>query len=194
MHNAWCIYLHFGSLGGFHVSKLYHTIPCMIYLLLHFWLFLVVTYGKCNQDASIDIIYIECLGWFFITMTNYAKPPFCFFLGCFLLNVGIYHIYHGVIIPPFGVISPCWSAPPWSSKNHRRDLPPSSRYWSSNRCTMGDACNFAHSDTELREQPDLVPRCVGWGSFAPCAWMSGWKLGSLVRINGLQLKYIQFFE
>jgi len=30
------------------------------------------------------------------------------------------------------------------------------KYWSSNRCTMGDACNFAHSDTELREQPDLV--------------------------------------
>lgn len=120
MHNAWCIYLHFGSLGGFHASKLYHTIPCMIYLLLHFWLFLVVKYGKCNQDASIDIIYIECLGWFFITMTNYAKPPFCFFFGvfrCFLLNVGIYHIYHGVIIPPFGVISPCWTAPPWSSKS-----------------------------------------------------------------------------
>lgn len=30
------------------------------------------------------------------------------------------------------------------------------KYWASNRCTMGDACNFAHSDQELREQPDLV--------------------------------------
>ena len=46
---------------------------------------------------------------------------------------------------------------------HRRDLAfvVFERYWSSNRCTMGDACNFAHSDTELREQPDLVPWLVG---------------------------------
>ena len=29
-------------------------------------------------------------------------------------------------------------------------------YWGSNRCRMGDDCNFAHSDSELRQAPDLV--------------------------------------
>ena len=101
MHNAWCIYLHFGSLGGFHVSKLYHTRPCILYLLLHFWLFLMVKYMVNATSMQVDMLWpLSVWAGFFITMTNYAKPPFCFFFGVLtLLNVGIYHIYHGVIIP-----------------------------------------------------------------------------------------------
>ena len=30
------------------------------------------------------------------------------------------------------------------------------KYWSSNRCKLGQDCNFAHSEHELRDQPDLV--------------------------------------
>lgn len=30
------------------------------------------------------------------------------------------------------------------------------KYWKSKRCMMGDECNFAHSRSELKEQPDLV--------------------------------------
>ena len=30
------------------------------------------------------------------------------------------------------------------------------KYWKSKRCMMGDECNFAHSKSELKEQPDLV--------------------------------------
>ncbi|CAK9043779.1 mRNA decay activator protein ZFP36 (Tristetraprolin) (TTP) (Zinc finger protein 36) (Zfp-36) [Durusdinium trenchii] len=30
------------------------------------------------------------------------------------------------------------------------------KHWRSNRCTMGQSCNFAHSAAELRAQPDLV--------------------------------------
>ena len=164
MHNAWCIYLHFGSLGGFHVSKLYHTRPCILYLLLHFWLFLMVKYMVNATSMQVDMLWpLSVWAGFFITMTNYAKPPFCFFFWgvnptkCRDLPY-IPRRHH----PPFK------DAPPWSSKPIIAASPRLRvRYWSSNRCTMGDACNFAHSDTELREQPDLVPRFVGWGSFAP---------------------------
>ena len=45
------------------------------------------------------------------------------------------------------------------------------RYWSSNRCTMGDACNFAHSDRELREQPDLAPRLLVLGEVFPVGFL-----------------------
>ena len=30
------------------------------------------------------------------------------------------------------------------------------KYWKINRCNLGDDCNFAHTDLELRDQPDLV--------------------------------------
>eukprot|EP00438_Fugacium_kawagutii_P027010 Skav232508 [mRNA] locus=scaffold1096:262394:271884:+ [translate_table: standard] len=30
------------------------------------------------------------------------------------------------------------------------------RHWIAGRCKMGQSCNFAHSDLELREQPDLI--------------------------------------
>eukprot|EP00434_Breviolum_minutum_P013212 symbB.v1.2.011644.t1/scaffold789.1/size230748/5 len=30
------------------------------------------------------------------------------------------------------------------------------KYWKSKRCTMGDACNFAHSSEEIRHAPSLV--------------------------------------
>mmetsp|Transcript_32384 Transcript_32384/g.60968 ORF Transcript_32384/g.60968 Transcript_32384/m.60968 type:complete len:238 (+) Transcript_32384:67-780(+) len=30
------------------------------------------------------------------------------------------------------------------------------KYWSANRCNLGADCNFAHSEHELRNQPDLV--------------------------------------
>ena len=30
------------------------------------------------------------------------------------------------------------------------------KYWKSKRCTMGDACNFAHSSQEIRHAPSLV--------------------------------------
>ena len=147
-------------------------------------------YGKCNQNTSIDIISPLSV-W---AMTNYAKPPFCFFFG------GVQPLLNVVALPyiPGGVIIPFLERPSLEFQALHRLRRLRVRYWSSNRCTMGDACNFAHSDTELREQPDLVPRFVGrLGKFCPLeAWMSGWKLGS----NGsdqwgynLQLKYIQFF-
>ncbi|CAL1167916.1 unnamed protein product [Cladocopium goreaui] len=30
------------------------------------------------------------------------------------------------------------------------------RHWIAGKCNMGQSCNFAHSDLELREQPNLV--------------------------------------
>ena len=30
------------------------------------------------------------------------------------------------------------------------------KYWNTNRCNLGAECSFAHSESELRDQPDLV--------------------------------------
>lgn len=45
------------------------------------------------------------------------------------------------------------------------------RYWGSNRCMMGDTCNFAHSDDELRHAPDLVATklCYQFSSKGKCS-------------------------
>ncbi|CAJ1362781.1 unnamed protein product [Effrenium voratum] len=44
------------------------------------------------------------------------------------------------------------------------------KYWSSNRCMMGESCNFAHSHQELRATPDLVATklCFQWSSKGRC--------------------------
>ena len=44
------------------------------------------------------------------------------------------------------------------------------KYWSSNRCKMGKDCNFAHSELQLRDQPDLVATrlCFQFSSKGRC--------------------------
>jgi len=44
------------------------------------------------------------------------------------------------------------------------------KYWGSNRCKLGKDCNFAHSDLELRDQPDLVATrlCFQFSSKGRC--------------------------
>ena len=44
------------------------------------------------------------------------------------------------------------------------------KYWSSNRCKLGKDCNFAHSEIELRNQPDLVATrlCFQFSSKGRC--------------------------
>ena len=44
------------------------------------------------------------------------------------------------------------------------------KYWSSNRCKLGKDCNFAHSELELRDQPDLVATrlCFQYSSKGRC--------------------------
>ena len=44
------------------------------------------------------------------------------------------------------------------------------KYWSSNRCKLGKECNFAHSELELRNQPDLVSTrlCFQFSSKGRC--------------------------
>ena len=44
------------------------------------------------------------------------------------------------------------------------------KYWSSNRCKLGQDCNFAHSELELRDQPDLVATrlCFQFSSKGRC--------------------------
>ncbi|CAE7265608.1 moe-3 [Symbiodinium necroappetens] len=44
------------------------------------------------------------------------------------------------------------------------------KYWSSNRCKLGKECNFAHSELELRNQPDLIATrlCFQYSSKGRC--------------------------
>ena len=44
------------------------------------------------------------------------------------------------------------------------------KYWSSNRCKLGKECNFAHSELELRNQPDLISTrlCFQFSSKGRC--------------------------
>lgn len=44
------------------------------------------------------------------------------------------------------------------------------RHWIRGKCDMGESCNFAHSDLELREQPNLVATqlCFRFSSKGRC--------------------------